>query len=106
MAAAAIPEDRVPLPLSASARLLFLREILDAGGPQAFDRLVATSGGLRTRLEAASREPIARTVRRWLDRVERSRPERPRVSPQLALASLGWSGALLMLTLNRRHSWV
>jgi hypothetical protein len=106
IAATALPEDRVPLPLNSSARLLVLREVLDAGGPGAFDRLVTTSGTLKTRFEAASGEPIERTIRRWLGRVERSRPERTRVSPQLALASLGWSGVLLALTLTRRHSWV
>src|SRR5687767_13225737 len=105
VAATSLPEDRVPLPLTSSARLHFLREVLDAGGAGSFDRLLAASGTLRTRFEAASGEPVDRTVRRWLGRVERSRPDRMRVSPVVALASVGWSGALIALALTRRHTW-
>lgn len=105
-AAVALPDGRVPLPLSPSARYAFLREVLDAGGSGAYDRLLVSSGSLRSRLTAAAGEPLDATVARWLDRVESSRPERMRLSPGLIVASLGWTGAILALALIRRTSWV
>lgn len=104
--AKALPEDRVPSPLSGAARLMFLREVLDAGGPGAYDRLLGTSGPMRSRLATASNEPLDATVARWLAHLERARPDRMRLSPGLVLASLGWCGALIGLTLIRRASWV
>jgi len=105
IAARALPNARVPLPLSASVRFGFLREVLDAGGDGAFDRLVASSGSVRDRLTAAAGEPLDRTVVRWLDRLESSRPQRMPIPATLLVASLGWSGAILGLTLIRRTSW-
>ena len=104
-AAEALPDARVPLPLSATARFAFLREVLDAGGPGAFDRLVRSPGPLRDRVTLAAGEPLDRTVLRWLDRAERSRPERMRVPASLALASLGWTALILVLPLTRRAQW-
>ena len=105
VAARALPNARVPLPLSASVRFTFLREVLDAGGDGAFDRLVGSSGSVRDRLTAAAREPLDRIVLRWLDRLERSRPERMRIPATLFAASLGWSGLILGLALIRRTPW-
>jgi hypothetical protein len=105
VAARALPNARVPLPLSASVRFAFLREVLDAGGDGAFDRLVGSSGSVRNRLTAAAREPLDRTALRWLDRLEGSRPERMRIPATLVAASLGWSGLILGLALIRRTSW-
>jgi hypothetical protein len=102
LAARALPQSQVPLPLSASARFTFFREVLDAGGPGAFDRLVNTPGSLRVRLAAAADEPLERTTARWLARVEQSRADRMQVSPGLVLASLGWAGGILALALTRR----
>ena len=104
-AAHALPNDRVPFPLSATARFMFLREVLDAGGAGAYDRLLASSGTLSVRFAAASGEPLERTVRRWVTRVEGARPDRMRISPALALASLGWAGAFLAITFTRRDPW-
>ena len=104
-AAQAVPDDRLPPPLSATARFMVLREVLDAGGTGAYDRLLSVSGSLRTRLAAASGEPVEKTVRRWLARVERSRPQEMPVSAGLVAASVGWAGALLALTLTRRSPW-
>lgn len=101
----ALANERVPLPFSASARFMFLREVLDAGGPGAFDRLIANSGTVHQRLEAAANEPLDRTVTRWLDRIERSRPDRMRTSGTLIVASLGWTAVILGLALGRRTSW-
>ena len=105
VAARALPNARVPLPLSASVRFGFLREVLDAGGDGAFDRLVGSSGTIRDRLAAAAREPLDRTVLRWLDRLEGSRPQRMRISATLFAASLGWSGLIIGVALIRRTSW-
>ena len=101
----ALANERVPLPFSAAARFTFLRDVLDAGGAGAFERLVASSGTERERLAAAANEPLDRTVNRWLDRVERSRPDRMRTSGTLIVASLGWTAAILGLALVRRTSW-
>jgi hypothetical protein len=105
VAAAAITNERIPMPLSPNARLMFLREILAAGGAGAYERLVAGGGTVRERLSRASAEPIERTIDRWNARIDASRPERMRVPVTLAVASLGWTGALLALTLLRRGSW-
>lgn len=104
-AAVALPTDRVPMPLPASVRQAFLREVLDAGGAGAYDRLLAGTGTLRSRLTVAAGEPLDATVARWLQRVERSRPERMRPPAGLILASLGWSAAFVALALIRRTSW-
>ena len=104
-AATALPNDRVPMPLPASVRQAFLREVLDAGGAGAYDRLLAGTGTLRSRLTVAAGEPLDATVARWLQRVERSRPERMRPPAGLILASLGWSAAFVALALVRRTSW-
>ena len=104
-AAVALPNDRVPMPLPASARQAFLREVLDAGGAGAYDRLLAGTGTLRSRLTVAAGEPLDATVARWLQRVERSRPERMRPPAGLILASLAWSAAFVALALIRRTSW-
>jgi hypothetical protein len=106
VAALALPNDRIPLPLSGSVRSTFLAEVLEHGGSGSFDRLVATPGNLRERIEAASAESADVTVKRWLDHVEASRPDRMRLSPGLFLASLGWSSVILALAFTRRASWV
>jgi len=104
VAAHALPNDRVPLPLSASMRFAFLREVLDAGGPGSFDRLVGSPGSIKSRLAAAAGESLDSTVVRWLDRIERGRPERMRMPMSLVVASLGWSGLILGLVVMRRSS--
>jgi hypothetical protein len=86
-------------------RFTFLREVLDAGGAGSFDRLVAGSGSIRDRLAGAANEPLDRTVLRWLERLERSRPDRMHVAPELIIASLGWTVVILGLPLIRRASW-
>jgi len=105
VAAAALPNDRIPMPLSASTRHAFLREVLDAGGPGAYDRLVTGTGTLRLRLTTAAGEPLDTTVARWLARAERSRPDRMRLPSGLVVASLGWTAAFVALALIRRTSW-
>ena len=105
IAARALPNGRVPLPLSASVRFTFLREVLDAGGKGAFDRLVGSPGTVRDRLTAAAGEPLDRTALRWLDRLESSRPRRMEIPATLLAASLGWSALILGLALIRRNSW-
>ena len=106
VAAAALPNDRVPVPLTATARAILLREALDAGGPGAYGRLVTSSGPVRARIEHAGGRPAEVVVSRWRERIEQMRPDRMSVRPGLAVASLGWSGVLLGLTLMRRRPWV
>lgn len=105
VAARALPEAQVPLPLSASTRFIFLREVLRLGGPGAYDRLLASRGTLDVRLARAAKRPLDAVARQWLDGIDRARSERMRVTPPLALASLGWCGALIALALVRRGSW-
>lgn len=102
--ATALPNDRIPLPLGGRARAILLREVLSAGGAGAYGRLVTASGPIRARLERAAEQPIDVIVSRWRERIEHARPDRMSVPPALALSSLGWSGALLGLTLIRRRS--
>jgi hypothetical protein len=104
-AASALPNDRVPMPLSALARHAFLRDVLDAGGRGAYDRLLGAPGTIRERLTVAANEPLDSTVARWLESVERSRQDRMRVPAGLIVASLGWTAAFLSLALFRRTSW-
>ena len=106
VAASALPNDRVPPPLSAPVRLMFLRTVLEAGGAQAYERLASGTGPVRARLASAAGEPLETTVRRWRARVVESRPERMHVPASLVLASLGWTSAVLGLTLIRRGPWV
>jgi len=105
VAAQALSDARVALPLSAATRFTFLREVLAAGGPGALDRLFNTRGTVRDRLSAAAGEPLHATAQRWLARIEHARPDRMRVTPGLAFASLGWSAAVVALALTRRSSW-
>ena len=105
VAARALANARVPLPLSAAVRFEFLREVLDAGGAGAFDRLVTSPGTVKDRLSAAAREPLDRTVLRWLDRIEGSRPERMRIPAVLVAGTLGWTGLILALAVIRRTPW-
>ena len=104
--AIALPNTRIPIPLTGLARAILLREVLEAGGPGAYGRLVGASGSIRSRLEQTARQPVETTLVRWRERVERARPDRMAVPPGLAIASLGWTGALLGLTLIRRRPWV
>jgi hypothetical protein len=104
IAAHALPNDRVPLPLSASMRFAFLREVLDAGGTAAFDRLITSGGSMKDRFAAAAGEPLGTTVVRWLDHVEASKPNRMTVPASLVAASLGWS-FILALAVIRRNPW-
>ena len=105
IAARALPNARVPLALSPSVRFGFLREVLDAGGNGAFDRLDTSSGTIRDRLSAAAGQPIDRIVVRWLDRLEGAHPQRMPIPATLLAASLGWSGIIVALALIRRTSW-
>jgi hypothetical protein len=100
----ALPADRIPLPLGASARFTFLRDVLDAGGRGAYERLRVTDGSLAARFAHAANRPLDVVTRRWLDRVEEARPGRMQVTPTVALASLGWCGALLAVAILRRRS--
>ena len=105
VAATSLANDRVPTPLSATARVTFLREVLEAGGANAYERLVTTDGSVRTRLTEAAGMPLDTVVGRWRARISESRPERMRLRPGLVVASLGWTGALLGLALIRRGPW-
>lgn len=105
VAAAALPNASVPLPLSPAVRSLLLSEVLEAGGAGSYDPLLSRAATLRARLEAAAGEPLDHTVQRWLSRIEASRPRRARLGPGLALASLGWSVGLLGIAFGRRPSW-
>jgi hypothetical protein len=105
VAAQAITNERIPLPLSGSARFTFFRAVLDAGGPGSFDRLLSASGPLKERLATAANGRLDDVVLRWLDTVESSRPDRMKLRPSLVFASLGWTCIVVALALTRRTSW-
>jgi hypothetical protein len=101
-AARAIPPDRVPLPVSASARQLFVDEVFRSGGPDAYARLIAARGPLRGRFAAAAGVPVDVVAARWRERVLDARPETMRVTPALLLAVVGWCGMFGALGVARR----
>jgi hypothetical protein len=105
VAARALTNERIPLPLSGTARLTFLSAVLDAGGPGSFDRLLSTSGSMKNRLTTTANGRLDDVVLRWLDTVESSRPDRMRLRPSLVFASLGWTCVVVALALTRRTSW-
>jgi hypothetical protein len=105
IAARAITNERIPLPLSGSARFTFFREVLEAGGPGSFDRLLSTPGSMKERLTTAANGRLDDVVLRWLDSVESSRPDRMKLRPSLVFASLGWTCVVVALALTRRTSW-
>jgi hypothetical protein len=101
----AIPSSRLPAPFASALRSLLLDETLRAGGPGAFDRLLAARGRVRDRLAAAAGIPVERLADRWRARLIAARPHSTRVGPVLLFASLGWSALLLSVALARRGSW-
>ena len=106
IAANALPDASVPLPFSATARLMLVRQALELGGPGAYDRLVSPNVTMRARMEAAAGKPVDVVVQRWLARVEAARPNPMRVRPGATLASLGWCGLFLAIGITRRRSCV
>lgn len=104
-AAQAFPEERVPLPLSADVRQLFVREVLEAGGPQAYTRLMAPAGGLRARLAAAAGMPLDSVAARWRARILAAQPEPGRIPPFFAVTTLAWCGLFTAIGVARRGAW-
>jgi hypothetical protein len=98
----AISVDQIPAPVGAGGRRLFLDEVLRAGGPGAYERLLGAQGSAAERLTIAAGVPLDVVARTWRARLERSRPAAAAVSPLIGIATLGWCGALFGLTVIRR----
>jgi hypothetical protein len=101
-AVAHLRPERVPLPLSATTRALFLGEVLRAGGEEAFARLRSAPGSLRERMAIAAGGSLNAAVDRWLAHLTKARPSPMAVSPATFLLSLAWSVALASLAMSRR----
>ena len=101
-AVAHLKSERVPLPLSATTRALFLGEVLRAGGEEAFARLRSAPGSLRERMAIAAGGSLNAAVDSWLARVTAARPSTMAVSTATFLLSLAWSVALASLAISRR----
>jgi hypothetical protein len=104
IAARSIPADRVPLPLSADVRQLFVESVLRAGGSGAYGRLVSARGPVRDRLLAAAGMPLDRVVEQWAARVIASRPEPMHVSPLVFVVTLAWCCAFTAIGIGRRSA--
>jgi hypothetical protein len=101
-AARSIPDFRIPLLLSLPTRQLFVEEVFGAGGPRAYERLVAARGPVREQLAAAAGVPLSGVVSAWRARVLGARPESMMVTPMVALAALVWCCAFTAVALGRR----
>lgn len=99
---AQLPRERIAPPLSREARHLFVEEVLRAGGEGAYARLMDARGSMPHRLRAAAGVPLEQVADRWRARVIAARPRESRVSPVLALATLGWCGLLTLAAFTRR----
>ena len=92
---------RVPIgdPLPAQSRLSLVAVALEQGGAGATDRYLAATGTIRERLAAASGVPTDSLLLLWRDRVLASRPSHNVTG--VALAGLGWSLVLLLVSMRR-----
>lgn len=102
LAAHAVPRDRLPQPLSAESRRLFLEEVLRNGGREAYARLVSSGRPLRERLAEAAGAPLDTIARKWLARVLDARPEPMRVDAGLFLVAAGWCAVFTSIAITRR----
>ncbi len=87
-----LPPGSLPRPLAQAARLLLVREVLRAGGRDAYQRLVARPGtSIGERLSSAAGLDIDSLVVRWRNDVLSARP-RPLTLPWWAsAAAIGWT---------------
>lgn len=89
--ARSMPPELVPMALPWSARSTVLEYALVKGGRGAFDRMVATPGGMRDRLEAASGESADSLVGQWRAAIMDAPENAPSLDGETAISSLLWA---------------
>ncbi len=99
------PNQRPSPPLSVMARLLLLAFALDAGGPNAFPRLLEHSGRpMDARLAAASGLPVDSLVVRWRNNVLATHPNTVAADARAAWGAVVWS-VLFAIAALRSTRW-
>ena len=92
-------------PLSATTRALLLALALDAGGKNAFDRLLdSPTQPLGVRLAAAAGIPVDSLIGRWRSRVLAVRPKTVAADERVAWGAVVWS-VLFALAALRSSRW-
>ncbi|HJQ65326.1 MAG TPA: hypothetical protein VJ816_03060, partial [Gemmatimonadales bacterium] len=99
------PNQRPSPPLSVTARLLLLALALDAGGPDAFPRLLEhPDRSMDARLEAAAGLPIDSLVAGWRHDVLATHPKTVAADARAAWGAVVWS-VLLAIAALRSTRW-
>lgn len=87
-----LPPGTLPLPLSHAARILLVQEALQAGGRDAYRRLVANAHApMGIRLTNAAGIPLDSLVMRWRDRTLAARPAPLALPWWTGVAAMGWT---------------
>lgn len=96
----ALPPGTVPAVGGQESRRSLLDAALDAGGPEAFARLVATAGmPMGERLSAAAGMPLPDLLARWREEMRRARPTASPWSLGTGVAGLAWALVFAMVAL-------
>lgn len=99
------PSLRPAPPLSVTARLLLLALALDAGGPNAFPRLLEhPDRSMDARLEAASGVPVDSLVAQWRRDVLATHPKTVAADARAAWGAVFW-GVLFTIAALRSTRW-
>jgi len=99
------PNPYASPPLSVTARLLLLAFALDAGGPDAFPRLLQSpERPMDARLAAAAGTPIDSLVARWRDEALATRPTTVAADERAAWGAVAWC-VLFALAALRSTRW-
>ena len=97
----AIPPIGITTPLSTAARISLLEAALDAGGPGAYERLLAAPRRpIESRLAAAAAVPGDSLFALWRARVLAARPKTVGLGGRSAWAAVLWGTVLGMLALR------
>jgi hypothetical protein len=100
-----IPGYVVPPPLPASARHHLFRIALHAGGPDAYERLMAgPARSVDARLGDAARMPVDSVISRWRNDLIDARPASPMPSPLTSWTAVAWGIAIVLISL-RFSAW-
>jgi hypothetical protein len=87
-----LPPGTLPRPLAHPARMVLVREALDAGGRDAYRRLVTRLGTpIRDRLASAAAMDVDSLVVRWRNGVLAARPKPLTLPWWASFAAIGWT---------------
>jgi hypothetical protein len=88
-------------PLGDQARQFLLALAINAGGPRAFERLMAhPQEPLDARIEAAADIPLDSLITRWRDQILAGHPKTVAADSQAAWAAVAWGIALTIVALR------